>query len=150
MDKSTAQIDRGWSVVGSDGAKIGEVVETREDHIVVTSGTLIKHNLYIPIDHLTQAEEGTVAVTIPASGVDQEGWRFPPNASYKRESPAYPEVPETTTIQAAGYSAGRLSAPEPQGAVLDDGLIDPGEVPNEDVGPGDEGPGALEKDEDVR
>lgn len=150
MDMSTAQIARGWSVVGSDGAKIGEVVDTHEDHIVVTSGTLFKHKLYIPIDHLAQAGDGTVAVDMPAGGVDQEGWRFPPNAGYQHKTPAYPEVPETTTMQAAGYSAGRLSAPEPQGALLDDGVIDPGEVPNEDVGPADEGTDALEKDEDVR
>jgi len=150
MDMSTAQIARGWSVVGSDGAKIGEVEETHEDHIVVSSGTLFKHKLYIPIDHLAESGDGQVAVSIPSGEVDQEGWRYPPNAGFAHEKPAYPTVPETTTIQAAGYSAGRLSAPEPQGAVLDDGLIDPDEVPNEDVGPDDEDPEALGRDETVR
>ena len=151
MNERTAQIARGWSVVGSDGARIGEVADTREDHIVVTSGTLFKHDLYIPIDHLAQAGHGTVAVSVPAGEVDGEGWRFPPNAGMEaHESPAYPEVPDTTMIQAAGYSAGRLSAPEPQGAVLDDGTIDPGEVPNADLGPADEEPEPVEDDSSVR
>lgn len=149
MDTRTPHIAPGTSVVGSDGAKIGDVHEAREDHIVVTGGTLLKHDLYIPIDHVTQAGDGSVAVSIPSDLVDQEGWRYPPNAGFEHEKPAYPVVPETTTIQAAGYSAGRLSAPEPQGAVLDDGMIDEGEVPNEDVAP-DDGPETSTTDEDAR
>lgn len=151
MNEKTAQIARGWSVVGSDGAKIGDVAETREDHIVVTSGTLFKHDLYIPIDHLAQAGDGSVTVNVPGGQVDQEGWRFPPNAGgFQHEAPAYPEVPDTTMIEAAGYSAGRLSAPEPQGAVLNDGGIDPTEVPNADLGPDEAEREAPERDADVR
>ena len=150
MDTRTAQVARGWKVVGSDGENIGEVEETREDHLVVTRGMLLKHHLYIPIDRMTQVGDGKVVVNITAGNVEEEGWRYPPNAGFAHEKPAYPEVPETTTMQAAGYSAGRLSAPEPQGAVLDDGLIDADEVPNEDVGPGEDDPEALGRDENVR
>jgi hypothetical protein len=135
MDSRRAQIAQGWKVVGSDGGHIGTVKAVREDHIVVTEGTLIKHDLYIPIDHVGTVGDGKVSVKLQGSKADQEGWRFPPGTRYEHEKPAYPEVPQTTTMQAAGYSAGRLSAPEPQGAVRDDGVIDPGEVPNEDLGP---------------
>ena len=138
MDTRTLHIERGWKVVDPDGKSVGEVTATREDHIVVSSGTLAKHELYIPIDHLSSSGDETVSISIPADKVDEQGWRYPPNAGYEREKPARPDVPETTTIQAAGYSAGRLSAPEPQGAVRDDQTIDPGEVPNEDLGPGSE------------
>jgi hypothetical protein len=48
-------------------------------------------------------------------------------------------------MQAAGYSAGHLSAPEPQGAVRDDQTIDPGEVPHEDLAASDDTPGQLEE-----
>ena len=146
MDTRTAQIARGWSVVGSDGGKIGEVEGTHEDHIVVSRGLLLKHHLYIPVDHVTQAADGKVTVKVAANKVEEEGWRYPPNAGFGHEKPAYPTVPETTTIQAAGYSAGRLSAPEPQGAILDDGLIDPDEVPGEDLTANDT-PDALEDQE---
>jgi len=150
MDTRSAQIRSGLTVVGSDGAKIGDVKEVHEDHIVVTGGTLLKHDLYIPIDHVAHTGDGKVEVSIPADQVDQEGWRYPPNAGYVHQKPAYPEVPETTTIQAAGYSAGRLSAPEPQGAVLDGG-IEPGELPNADIEPDGDEPGALDnEDENAR
>ena len=146
MDTRTAQIARGWSVVGSDGGKIGEVEGTHEDHIVVSRGLLLKHHLYIPVDHVTQAADGKVTVKVAANKVEEEGWRYPPNAGFAHEKPAYPTVPETTTIQAAGYSAGRLAAPESQGAVLDDGLIDPDEVPGEDLTANDT-PDALDDEE---
>ena len=139
------RVEEGWKVVDPDGNSIGEVRGVREDHVVVSTGTLNKSELYIPIDHLAPRSNGTVATSIPADLVDQQGWRYPPNAPFDREAPATPEVPETTTIQSAGYSAGRLSAPEPQGAVLDDQTIDPGEVPNEDLSANDEEPGTLEE-----
>src|SRR5687767_6953748 len=126
MDTRTAQIERGWSVVGSDGGKIGEIEEVREDHIVVTRGLIFKHNLYIPTDHLTGSGDGKVTVNVAEGDINEEGWQYPPNAGgFEHEKPAFPEVPETTTIEAAGMSSGRLSAPEPQGALKDDGAIDP-------------------------
>jgi hypothetical protein len=150
MDTKTSQIASGWNVVDSDGSTIGTVTETREDHLVVSAGTLLKHELYVPIDHITSAHDDEVVVNIRAGEVDDAGWRFPPNASYEREGPAYPEVPDTTMIQAAGYSAGRLSAPEPQGAVLNDGQIDPAEVPNADVVPDDDEDRTVENEDRLR
>jgi hypothetical protein len=145
MDTRTLQVAQGWTVVDPDGKTVGDVTATREDHIVVSSGTLEKRELYIPIDHLAPAGDGKVKVSVPVDLIEREGWRYPPNAPFKRERPAYPEVPETTTIQAAGYSAGRLSAPEPQGAVLDDQTIDRDEVPAADIEPDEQAPGTLEE-----
>jgi hypothetical protein len=143
MDTRTATIARGWDVVGSDGEKIGEVKDVREDHVVVEGGMIFKHDLYIPLDHIQHKGSNSLQLSIPADDVDAEGWQYPPNAGFDHEAPAYPDVPDTTMIQTAGYSAGRLSAPEPQGAVLDDGMIEPGEVPNEDF-PTDETPASAE------
>lgn len=120
-----------------------------EDYILVKHGTLIKRDLYVPIDQVVSLRDGKVVISVNGDDVDAEGWRYPPNAGFEHEKPAYPEVPETTTIQAAGYSAGRLSAPEPQGAVLDDGMIDPGEVPGEDFA-ANETPDALDEEDDRR
>src|SRR5687768_5354356 len=113
MDTRTSQVEKGWKVVDPDGKSVGKVTATREDHAIVSTGTLSKTELYIPIDHLSAAGDRTDAVSIPADLVEQQGWQYPPNAGYERARPAKPEVPETPTIQAAGYSAGRLSAPEP-------------------------------------
>lgn len=150
MDMKTAHIEGGWDVVTADGKEIGKVKEVREDHIVVTQGTFIKHDLYIPIDHLASAADGKVSIRVASDEINQEGWRYPPTAGFDHKKPAYPEVPETTTMQAAGYSAGRLSAPEPQGAVLDDGMIEPDEVPGEDLTANDTPDALDDDDEDAR
>jgi hypothetical protein len=122
----------GWKVVDPDGKDIGTIDDVREDHLVVEQGRLIQHTLYIPFDSLGQAADGQVTVNVAAGDIDAEGWRFPPNAGYAHADPAYPEVPETTTIQNAGMSAGTLSAPEVQGAVLD-ANIETGEIPNTEL-----------------
>src|SRR5688500_3715275 len=143
----TTQVADGAKLVGSDGSGIGTVKEVREDHLVVSVGTLLKHDVYVPIDRISATDrDDEVLVDIPAGQVDAEGWRFPPNAGYEHEDPEYPEVPETTTIQAAGMSSGRLSAPEPQGALRDDGMIDQAEVPNEDL-PSHDRPNSVNPDD---
>jgi hypothetical protein len=147
MDAKAAHIESGWIVAAAGGREIGKVKEVRDDHIVVTQGTFIRHDLYIPIDHVTDAADGKVSIRVDSHGIDQEGWRYPPNAGVEHENPAYPEVPDTTMIQSAGYSAGRLSAPETQGAVLDDDMIEPGEVPNTDIEPDVPTPNATEETE---
>src|ERR671925_1331201 len=111
MDAKTLQVERGWKVVDPDGKSVGEVTATREDHLVVSTGTITKNEIYVPIDHVAPAGDRTVAISVPANLVDQQGWQYPPSAGFEHEKPAYPDVPETTTIQTAGYSAGRLSAP---------------------------------------
>ena len=118
MDSTQSGIAPGAKVVSSDGKSVGTVLEVREDHVVVRQGTLLQHDLFIPIDHLS-AGDGEARLSVEAADVDREGWRYPPSGGFERREPAYPEVPETTTIQAAGYSAGTLSAPEAQGFARD-------------------------------
>lgn len=128
-----AGVEAGWKVLGSQGKYIGEVKAVFTDHLVVLQGRYIKHTWYIPVDHVAASGEGEVKLTIAAIEAQAEGWRFPPNASYHHAAPAMPEVPETTTMQAAGMSAGTMSAPEVQGAILD-GQIDAGEIPDTELG----------------
>src|SRR5262245_43890769 len=118
----------GWKVVDPSGKFVGEVEAVHEDHLVVKEGRLIHHSLYIPVDHVGDAADGEVAITIEAGHVDAEGWRYPPNSGFHHVAPAYPDVPETTTMQAAGMSGGQLSAPEFQGAIHDG--LEAGELPN--------------------
>ncbi len=127
-----ATIQQGWTVVGSDGGAVGKVTAVREDHLVVERGLLNKELLYVPINELRPGtEDGTVALDTAASDVTEQGWQFPPSAPHDRQVPAYPEVPDTTRIQAAGYSSGSLSAPEAQGFVLNaDETPEDEQIPN--------------------
>lgn len=120
MEDMRTAVQPGWTVVGSDGGEVGEVTSVREDHLVVERGLLNKEQLYVPVDAVRGGTgEDTVTLNVAADDVTEQGWQFPPSARHERNAPAYPEVPETTMIQAAGYSAGALSAPEAQGFVRD-------------------------------
>jgi hypothetical protein len=142
----TRQIQPGWPVIDHQNREIGKVKEVREDHLVVPSGLLIKHDLYIPIDEIASVEGGHVTLRSHPGQPDYASWRWPPNASFERPAPIKPEVPETTTMQAAGYSAGRLSAPETQGAVHDSNTSDETALPRADVGPDSADPGAVDSE----
>ena len=133
MSDMKKNAEAGWKVIGSKGKVLGMVGQVREDHLVVTSGRLIKHTYYIPVSHVASAADGQVTLTVQASTADAEGWQFPPGAGYKHAKASYPEVPETTTMQAAGMSSGTMSAPEAQGAFMD-GQMDVGEAPNTQLG----------------
>ena len=109
------RIEPGWRVIGSDGHEIGKVKAAREDHLVVEHGALVKDDYFIPIDEISDIDDGEVALRASASEADREGWQVPPGTHHEKGDIAYPEVPETTTIETAGYSAGTLSAPEAQG-----------------------------------
>jgi len=133
MSDMKQPVEAGWKVVGSKGKFLGTVAQVREDHLVVIKGRFIKHNLYVPVSHVASSGDGEVTLTVEASTSDAEGWRFPPGAGYAHKKAAYPEVPETTTMQAAGMSSGTMSAPEAQGAFMD-GQMDVGEAPNTQLG----------------
>jgi hypothetical protein len=139
------QIEEGWTVVGADGAKVGTVKAIHQDHLVVEGGTLLKHDLFIPVDALTELQEETVVVNVPASAADDEGWRYPPQAAYEPPSPVRPEVPDTTTMTVAGYATGTLSSPEAQGFVQEDTAATPeAAIPNAGLDSGSPHPGAEE------
>jgi hypothetical protein len=132
MEGMRSAVQPGWTVVGSDGGKVGEVTAVREDHLVVERGLINKEHLYVPIDALANGSDNdTVTLNLASGDVTEQGWQVPPSARHEREVPAYPEVPETTTIQAAGYSSGSLSAPEAQGFVRNaDETVAEEQIPN--------------------
>jgi hypothetical protein len=132
MTEQMKGAQRGWKVIGSKGKFLGVVDQVYDDHLVVKEGKWIHHTLYIPIDHVASAADGQVAVTIPAKEAEAEGWRFPPSSGFHHNKPAMPDVPETTTMQAAGMSSGSMSAPEFQGAISD-GELTPGEIPGTEL-----------------
>lgn len=119
MSEQLRRIEPGWRVMGSDGHEIGKVKGVREDQLIVEHGTLIKDDYFIPIDEIADIDSGEVSLRTSSSAADRQGWQVPPGAHHEDAEIAYPEVPETTTIQAAGYSAGTLSAPEAQGFARD-------------------------------
>jgi hypothetical protein len=126
MSDPKQRAEAGWKVVGSKGKVLGTVEHVREDHLIVAQGRLIKHTLYIPVDHVASAADGQVMLTVPASDADAQGWRFPPNAGYTQGEADFWDSPVATAAQARG-TAQMGSATDMHGS-LHDGKIDPEQI----------------------
>jgi hypothetical protein len=70
-------IERGWRVVGSDGAELGRVDDIAGDTgkdifsgIVVSEG-LFKSRRFVPAERVTEIVEGEVRVDVGSAGAEQ-------------------------------------------------------------------------------
>ena len=73
---SWLQIEKGWNVVASDGAELGEVVEvTGDENADIFDGLVIKHKrsghkLYVPAEIVGEILRGEVRLTIGSGEAD--------------------------------------------------------------------------------
>jgi hypothetical protein len=102
------RIQKGWSVIGSNGRQIGTVAQVRDDQLVVEAGLLQKHDLYVPVSAVSQVGDDRVTVNATADEAEQLGWRYPPEQGYARRQDLRPtgEGSDTTTLTGAAYGAG--------------------------------------------
>ena len=103
-----SRIERGWTVKGSDGSSVGDVVAVRKDHLVVQAGTITKHDLYVPVTAVESIGDESVVLNVPASDADEAGWRYPPQRSYTRRQdlPPTESTKDQTTMTGAAFGAG--------------------------------------------
>jgi hypothetical protein len=80
-------VERGWSVVASDGNEVGKVDQILGDTeadifdgLAVGAGTVLDRPLYVPSEKVGEIEEGTVRL-----GIDSE--------EYKQQQPYEPPPP---------------------------------------------------------
>lgn len=72
-------VERGWKVVGSDGAELGTIEETLGDEnadifdgLSVTTGVLGKPR-YVPAERVGEIREGEVHLTVDREGFERLG-----------------------------------------------------------------------------
>jgi uncharacterized protein (TIGR02271 family) len=80
MSTTYDQIQAGWSAIGSDGDKIGEIEEIGQDYLLVTKGLIFPKDLYIPISNVqsVDGDEGQVILDVEKDRIDDMGWDQPP------------------------------------------------------------------------
>jgi hypothetical protein len=77
----------GWTVVGNDGRRLGEIREVGQ-HYVLVSQKGFSGDLYVPASAIGNVDESTVYLNVPdAKGM---GWEQPP-----REDDSLETTPET-------------------------------------------------------
>jgi len=84
-----ADLKSGWSVVGNDGQRVGEIREVSQNY-VLTSMPGLASDLYIPASAIANVEHQVVHLSVPQPDVARMGWDQPP-----REEDAPTSSPES-------------------------------------------------------
>lgn len=77
---ATVPIEVGLDVLGSCGHKIGEVVDVRQDHLVVEKGFLVPEDVYIPKSAIAEAHEHHLTLNVSREVSEHSGWETDPDS----------------------------------------------------------------------
>jgi hypothetical protein len=83
-----ADLKPGWTVVGNDGGRVGEVRDVGQNYILASTG--LASDIYIPASAIGNVEHEVVHLTLPQHDVAEMGWEQPP-----RDDDAPEKSPET-------------------------------------------------------
>jgi hypothetical protein len=78
----------GWTVVGNDGRRIGEVRDVGQNYLLTSTG--LAGDIYVPASAIGNVEHAVVHLNLPQHDVADMGWEQPP-----RNDDAPEEAPET-------------------------------------------------------
>lgn len=68
----------GLDVLGSCGNKIGEVVDVRDDHLVVEKGFLVPEDIYVPKSAIAGTDDHHVTLNVTREVSEASGWEKDP------------------------------------------------------------------------
>jgi len=71
-----ADLQPGWTVVGNDGRRVGEVRDVGQNYILTS--TRLASAIYIPASAIGNVEHEVVHLTVPQHDVAEMGWEQPP------------------------------------------------------------------------
>ena len=64
MNSSNLTIGRGWSVVSSDGKRVGDVTEVHPHYLLVSRGVILVKDIYLPLGTVDRTETNRVILTV--------------------------------------------------------------------------------------
>lgn len=73
-------VDVGIDVVGACGHKIGEVVDVRDDCIVVEKGFFVPEDIYVPKSAISGADEHHLTLNVTKESVRRSDWDEDPDS----------------------------------------------------------------------
>ncbi|HEU5424487.1 MAG TPA: DUF2382 domain-containing protein [Nitrolancea sp.] len=106
------EIDDGWDVVASDGARLGEVADVRGSYIVVEKGLLFKTDLYIPVAAIVAVAQRRVHLGLSGEAIAQQGWDQPPTKVARAPTRRLPRLEEPAAPPAEPLLLVQPGAPE--------------------------------------
>ena len=72
-----ADIQPGWTVVGNDGHRIGEVREVSQNYILTSTGGLAG-DLHVPATAVANVDNEVIHLSVPQADAANMGWEQPP------------------------------------------------------------------------
>lgn len=78
-DEAAVVIEVGLDVMGSCGHKIGEVVDVRQDHVVVEKGFLVPEDVYVPRTAIADVDEHHLTLNVSRETSEHSGWDEDPD-----------------------------------------------------------------------
>jgi hypothetical protein len=83
-----ADLKPGWTVVGNDGGRVGEVRDVGQNYIRTSTGAT--DDLFVPASAIANVEHQVVHLSVPQRDASEMGWEQPP-----RDDDAPVTSPET-------------------------------------------------------
>lgn len=77
----------GQDVIGSCGNKIGEVVDVRDDYLVVEKGFFTPEDIYVPKETISSFDEHHLKLNVSRDASSHAGWEDDPDASDDDQNP---------------------------------------------------------------
>jgi uncharacterized protein (TIGR02271 family) len=127
LTNSTAQMQVGSDVYGSDGDKVGTVAEVHPGYIVVEKGFFFPTDYYIPLSAITQVGDGQIVLNVSKDVALHSGWETLPDPTSATVAGAGTDVVTGTVADAAAWPAGTAGEPPLAGyeATSEDELVIP-------------------------
>lgn len=72
-------VDVGVDVVGACGHKIGEVVDVRDDCVVVEKGFFMPEDIFVPKSAISGADEHHLTLNVTKDSIDHSNWNEDPD-----------------------------------------------------------------------
>lgn len=81
MDVGLGGVQRGWTVYGRDGKKIGDVDEVTPTYLRLRKGLIFKKDIYVPTAAVRQLRGNEVHLSAQSSEIEALGWDTAPFAT---------------------------------------------------------------------
>jgi hypothetical protein len=81
-------VDVGIDVVGSCGHKIGEVVDVRDDYLVVEKGFFMPEDVFVPKSAIADVDPHHLTLNVTKNTADHSHWDEDPEEPAPRRPPA--------------------------------------------------------------
>jgi hypothetical protein len=72
-----SDLQPGWSVVGNDGRRLGDIREVGQNYVLVATA-MMSGNLYVPASAIGNVEREVVHLNVTARDAGSMGWDQPP------------------------------------------------------------------------